>query len=117
MTLSETSFAGKERLGVTASHPDGIARIRVYVDGSCCADVTGSGSGSSATIAVSLQGLAIGTHDVLAVAYAANALVERPSWPAPLQHPQPDVQGWACGTLEHGASLKLHVFGPAGLRR
>lgn len=116
VTFRETSLVGDERLEIEATHPDGIARIRVSVDGVRCADVPCSGSASSETIEVNLHGLASGTHEVLAVAYAANALVERPSWPAPVQRPRPDVQGWTCGTLELGNSLGLRESGSPGGR-
>jgi hypothetical protein len=117
VTLGETSLAGDERLTVTASHPHGIARIRVYVDGIRRADAASAGGGPSATIELGLQGLSSGLHEVLAVATAVNALVERPSWPEPLQHPQPDVQGWACGTLEVTGSPRLRASGPPGAWR
>jgi uncharacterized protein (TIGR03790 family) len=117
VTFREADLAGSEQLEVTASHPQGIARIRVYLDGLRRADVTCSGGGPSATIVVSLHGLSGGAHEVLAVAHAADALVERPSWPEPLQHPQPAVQGWMCGTVELGADLGLHVLGPPGAWR
>ena len=90
VTVAETRLAGDERLVVTASHPDGIARIRVYVDGLRRADVVSTAAGPSFTHQVSLQGLAPGPHEVLAVAFARNALVERSSWPEPLQLPKAD---------------------------
>ena len=114
VTLGDTSLAGDARIEVTASHPHGVARIRVYVDGVRRADVTCPGSAPAETIEVGLAGLASGPHDVLAVAYAVNALVERPSWPEPLQQPRPDVQGWICGKLELGTGFGLRASGPPG---
>jgi hypothetical protein len=84
---------------VTASHAQGIARIRVYVDGVRRADVENPSCSSPFTITVPTTGLLIGQHEVVAVAYACNSVVERPGWPEPLQLPQPDVQGWSSGSL------------------
>jgi hypothetical protein len=116
VTLGETSPVSSQRLAVTATHSDGIARIRVYVDGIRRADVLDTGDAPSVTIEVSLSGLPNGPHEVLAVAYATNALVERPSWPEPLQRPRPDVRGWTCGTLELTDDFKLRAPGSSSWR-
>lgn len=106
--LAGTSVATNEPLEVTASHPQGIARIRVYVDGIRVADEPCTAGGPSASILLDVHALALGEHEILAVAYARNALTERLSWPKPLQLPRPDVQGWTCDTLQ--------VHGPTRLR-
>jgi hypothetical protein len=84
---------------VTASHAQGIARIRVYVDGVRRADVSNPGCTSPFTVAVPTTGLPVGPHEIVAVGYACNTIVARPGWPEPVQSPQPDVQGWSSGTL------------------
>jgi hypothetical protein len=86
-------------LSVTASHSQGVARVRVYVDGVRRADVANPACTSPFTIAVPTTGLTIGPHEVVAVAYACNTFVARPGWPESVQLPQPDVQGWKSGTL------------------
>jgi len=84
---------------VTASHAQGIARIRVYLDGVRRADVDNPDCTSPFTVAVSTTGLTLGPHDVVAVGYACNTLVARPGWPENVQFPRPDVQGWSSGSL------------------
>jgi hypothetical protein len=86
-------------LPVTASHDQGIARIRVYVDGVRRADAENPSCSSPFTVAVPTAGLLVGPHEIVAVAYACNLVVARPGWPEPLQFPQPDVQGWSSGTF------------------
>jgi uncharacterized protein (TIGR03790 family) len=114
VALSTTSLADNQPLEVTASHPHGIARIRVSVDGQRRADVTLAGNEPKATLVVSLKDLSSGPHSVLAVAYASNSLVERPGWPEPLQLPRPDVQGWTCATLELVENPKARTSAPPG---
>jgi hypothetical protein len=86
-------------LVVTASHAQGIARIRVYVDGVRRADVENPGCSSPFTISVSSSGLTAGAHDIVAVARACNTFVARPGWPEPVQLPRPDVTGWRSGSF------------------
>jgi uncharacterized protein (TIGR03790 family) len=72
---------------ITATHPDGIAQIRLYADG-VRVDQT---QPLSASI-IAEAGMEI---ELLAVAIAENAPVTRTGWPQTEQQPRPDVQGWA----------------------
>jgi uncharacterized protein (TIGR03790 family) len=99
VTLGATSLAPNEHLTVNASHPHGIARVRVIIDGVRRADEVCDSAASSCTFELPLLGLDLGEHELLVVAVAFNALTERPGWPEPWQLPQPDVQGWTCATL------------------
>ena len=94
VSLSSASAPEGEPIVVTASHPDGIAEIRVYVDG------TWVGGDLSDTASVVIPGAAGEIHDVIAVAIAVDARVERSGWPEPDQQPQPEVQGWTRVTFE-----------------
>ena len=78
-------------VSITATHPSGIAELRLYVDGIRVDE--------NATLEESL-GLTEGTTvDILAVAVAENAPVIREGWPQPDQQPRPDIQGWANATI------------------
>ena len=80
-------------LRATAYHPEGIARVLIYVDEALVADV-------ATAEAVFSPDASPGTPlEVLAVAVANNPIVERPSWAQPIQAPRPDIQGWAHATL------------------
>jgi len=81
--------ATTESAVVTASHPAGIARIDLYEAGKRIGQVDGAGE-----LVIEKPGAAGETLDLLAVAIAQNAPVERLGWPQPAQMPRPDVQGW-----------------------
>jgi hypothetical protein len=80
-------------LTVTATHPDGVAETRIYVDGILRAvdDVD--------TVSYSLPGTVGTTHEILAIAFAAPAVVPRPGWPVDEPEPHADVQGWTKQTV------------------
>ena len=78
-------------LSITATHPAGIAEVRLYVDGVRVDE--------RAPLADSL-GLEEGDEiEVLAVAVAENARAHRAGWPQPEQQPRPDIQGWTAQRL------------------
>jgi uncharacterized protein (TIGR03790 family) len=83
-------------LEVTASHPDGVAEIRLYVEGVRVA--TGEGE----QLDWPVQGGVGDTLAVLAVAVAENVEVDLIGWEADVQLPRPDVQGWVAGELTVG---------------
>jgi len=83
-------------LGVTASHPDGVAEIRLYVAGERVATAKGD------TLSWPVEGLEGEVLDVLAVAVAENVPVPRAGWPEDPQLPRPDVQGWEALDVEIG---------------
>ena len=74
-------------VGITATHPSGIAELRLYVDGVRVDE--------DASLEESLA-LTEGTVvSILAVAIAENTPVTREGWPEPDPQPRPDIQGWA----------------------
>ncbi len=81
-------------LTISAGHPDGVAEVRLYVDGVRVASAEGD------TLAWPVEGSEGDVLDVLAVAVAENAPVDRPGWPETPQLPQPDVQGWTQRDVE-----------------
>ncbi len=83
-------------LTVTATHTDGVAEIRLYVGGVAVAAADGD------ELAWPVDGVEGDALEVLAVAVAANAQVDRPGWPVETQLPRPDVQGWTAATLVVG---------------
>lgn len=95
VTLSHQELPQNVALTVDATHPDGVAATRVYLDGALVEEAT------SLPLQVELSGYDVGdTVDVLAVAVAQNATVQRPGWPEETQLPRNDVQGWQAATLE-----------------
>ncbi len=99
VTLSATQTIPRgEPLLVTATHPDGVAEIRVYIDGA----YVGGVEGDQASVAV--EGDEGDIHEVIAVAIAENVEVQRDGWPEPNQEPRADVQGWVRVMLEVGPS-------------
>ncbi len=79
---------------VTASHPGGIAEIRVYEDGRYV------GGDASDAASVGIPGEVGEVHEVVAVAIAVDAQVERTGWPQPDQQPRAEVQGWSRAQVE-----------------
>ena len=75
-------------LVVTASHPDGVADISLYVDGVRVAE----GDGESVEWAV--PATAGETVEILAVARARIATVQRTGWPVTEQNIRARAQGW-----------------------
>ncbi|MGB0640934.1 MAG: MYXO-CTERM sorting domain-containing protein, partial [Myxococcota bacterium] len=75
-------------LSINATHPDGIAEVRLYVDGVRVSD------SADHTLTYSDAGVPGQSIELLAVAIANNGNRERLGWPAPNQQPRPDVQGW-----------------------
>ena len=88
-----------EALGVVATHPDGIAEVRLYVDGVRVATAEGG------ELSWPVVGEVGATHELLAVAVAENAELTLDGWEADLQLPRPDVQGWGTGELVVGEPL------------
>jgi hypothetical protein len=88
-----------EALVIEADHPDGIAEIRLYLDGERVATEDGD-------LLEWVVDAEVGAEwEVLAVAVAANAEVERPGWPVESHTPRPDVQGWTVVTVTVGEPL------------
>jgi hypothetical protein len=81
---------------VTASHPDGVAQVRLYVDGVRVADAEGD------TLSWPVRAQDGDVVDVLAVAVAANAPLSPVGWPVDQVLPQPDVQGWTAVQVDVG---------------
>jgi len=82
---------------ITATHPNGIAELRLYVDGVRVDPLT--------SLEESL-GLTEGTDvTLLAVALAENAPVVRDGWPQPDQRPRPDIQGWATAEVTLASAI------------
>lgn len=79
---------------VQAEHPDGISRLRIYVDGSLVSDDEGQPLGT-----VILDGEPGDTVEVMAIAHAVDVPVDRPGWPVEVHYPKPDVQGWATASF------------------
>ncbi len=73
---------------LTATHPDGVARVRLYADGLLVAEERGD------FLTWTPEGEANDELELLGVAVAENAPVTRAGWPNPDQEPRPDVQGW-----------------------
>ncbi len=86
-------------LQVQATHPDGVAQIRLYVDGERVAE--GAGSTLSWTVDRSVGA----TLSVMAVAVADNVAVQRSGWPVETHTPKPDVQGWQTASLTVGEAV------------
>jgi uncharacterized protein (TIGR03790 family) len=80
-------------LVVEADHPDGIARIRLYVEDVLVAEAEGE------TLAWTVEEEVGSAWRLMAVAEAANVLAHLDGWPEDEQLPQPDVQGWVTGEL------------------
>jgi len=88
-----------ESIGVQAAHPDGVAQVRLYVDG----DLVATGPGASLNWLVDRD---VGsTMNVLAVAVAQNVDVLRTGWPVETHLPRPDVQGWQEASLTVGEEV------------
>ncbi len=86
-------------ISVQASHPDGVSAVRVYVDGERVAE----GVGPSLEWIVDRD---VGnTLNVMAVAVAQNAEVQRSGWPVEAHLPRPDVQGWQTASLTVGEEV------------
>jgi MYXO-CTERM domain-containing protein len=82
-----------EPLVISATHPNGIARIDLYEAGKRVA------TSMAGTLSYTLVEAVGQDLDLLAVAVAQNAPVTRPGWPEPMQLPTPDVQGWTTMTV------------------
>lgn len=82
---------------VTASHPDGVQKVRLYVAGKRVAETDGD------RLEATLPGAAGTKLDVLAVAVAKNANAKRTGWLEPEIEVHADVQGWTAATLTLGA--------------
>jgi uncharacterized protein (TIGR03790 family) len=99
VTIEGTAtHAANDPLVVSATHPNGIARIDLYESGTRVA------MGSSDTLSYVLTESAGSVLDLLAVAVAKNAPVTRTGWPQPMQQPTPDVQGWTTKMVTVGAA-------------
>jgi uncharacterized protein (TIGR03790 family) len=95
----EATHPVNEPLVVTATHPNGIARIDLYEAGARVATST------SGTLSYALTEAVGQDLDLLAVAVAENAPVTRTGWPQPMQSPTPDVQGWTTMTVTVAAAM------------
>ena len=93
VTFAEGIVPQGSDLVVEADHPDGIAWMRLYVDGEMVAEIDGE------VLQWSVEGEVGSELALFAVAAATNALVDLTGWPQEQQLPQPDVQGWSSDTL------------------
>lgn len=99
VTLSATTAPEGQPFTISASHPDGVAEIRVYVDGAYV------GGAESDTASVGIPGVEGDVHEVIAVAIAQDVGVERTGWPEPSQQPRAEVQGWVRAQIEVVAAV------------
>ena len=79
---------------MTASHPDGVTAIRLYIDGVLTESVEGD------TLEWRHDGLAGGRLALLAVAVAGDGSVDRAGWPAPTQTTRAETQGWTIACVQ-----------------
>lgn len=78
---------------LAATHPDGVQKIRLYLDGVLVAEEDGD------SLLWDVTGAPGDEVDVLVVALAGDHTFARPGWPAASQVARPDVQGWAAARL------------------
>jgi uncharacterized protein (TIGR03790 family) len=96
-------------LVITATHPDGIARIDLYEAGKRVA------TSMSGTLSYPLTETVGQDLDLLAVAVAENPpMVTRTGWPEPKQLPTPDVQGWTARMVTVAAAVESTDGGGGG---
>lgn len=93
VTVEATDVPTNEPLVITATHPDGIDEIRLYVDGVRVA------TAEADRLEHVIGGEVDEVHEILAVAVAENAPVTRTGWPVEDQNPRPDVQGWSTAVV------------------
>ena len=93
VAVAETRVPQGAALVVEADHPNGIAWLRLYIDGEMVAEI------DDEVLHWDVEEEVGSELAVLAVAVAANVMVELPGWPQEQQLPQPDVQGWSSSTL------------------
>lgn len=100
---------GEARAGtlfaVKATHPDGVAKVRLYVAGKRVAEADGD------TLTTTLPGAVGARVDVLAVGIAKSATAKRTGWLEPSVEVHADVQGWTAATLTIGAPLPVDPDG------
>jgi len=96
VTFTEGLVDPGSTLEVEADHPDGVAALRLYVDGELVAEAAG------ATLQWEVTAEAGSELDLLAVAVADNGPVYLPNWPEEQHLPRPDVQGWLRGSVTVG---------------
>jgi hypothetical protein len=80
-------------LVVEGTHPDGVARVLLYIDEAL---VAWEDADTLSHVVTETEGSEL---DVLAVAIAQNVGVTRTGWPNPDQNPQADVQGWTTESI------------------
>ncbi|MBW2263120.1 MAG: TIGR03790 family protein [Deltaproteobacteria bacterium] len=80
-------------LVVEGAHPDGVARVLLYIDEVL---VAREDSDTLSHVVTDVDGSEL---EILAVAIAQNVGVTRTGWPNPDQNPQADVQGWTTTTV------------------
>ncbi|MCB9758275.1 MAG: TIGR03790 family protein [Alphaproteobacteria bacterium] len=99
VSVPEVEIPEGEPLIVEAAHPDGIAELRLYVDG--VRVEVASGDRMEAALG-RVEGEVL---EVLAVAVAEDVPVAREGWPAGEVSPAPAVQGWTTATVTVGPPL------------
>ncbi|MEQ1569538.1 MAG: TIGR03790 family protein [Myxococcota bacterium] len=93
-----SAWAAGESVQITASHPDGVVELRLYLDGVEVAAAEGD------TLAYTPDGSAGDTASVLAVAVAGDHQLQRGlAWPVAEQTARADTQGWASAVVTLGA--------------
>jgi len=96
VSISE-SVAENRPVEFTATHPAGIAELRLYADGIRVDETLPLSASITAREGAEIS--------LLAVAVAVNATVDRPGWPQPTQQPRPDIQGWSSRTITVGEAI------------
>jgi hypothetical protein len=97
VSLSQTEEVPiNQALVISAEHTDGIAEIRLYVDGARVA--TGSGDELHHT----LDGTQGDSLEILAIAISEDAVVSRPGWPTSETLARPEIQGWSTARIVLG---------------
>jgi len=86
-------------VNVAATHPDGVAMIRLYVDGERVAQEPG------ASLDWIVDRDVGNTLNLLGVAVAQNVEVQRAGWPLVTHLPKPDVQGWLAASVTVGEQV------------
>ncbi|MCB9745419.1 MAG: TIGR03790 family protein [Alphaproteobacteria bacterium] len=100
LTLSATEVLPEGlALDIQASHPDGIAELRLYVDGVRVASAAGD------QLSVDLDLREGDQAELLAVALSAPATLAPADWNVSEVEIDPAVQGWVTATLTIGEAL------------
>ena len=95
-------------LVVTASHPDGVSEVRLYLDGVRVADADGD------TLEWTHDAAEGEVLDLLAVGIADHHRIARTGWPVPDQNVRANTQGWTTAAVTVGAPVEGPTPGDTG---